>query len=241
MGEQETIRPSTGPIHLSPMGGAEPPMDGPDSAPDSPWRDERRLQKLFAWGRLSVSELATEFGYSEQTIENWLARTDISRPWEHESTLRFLREDRELSQREIARRLGCTHQQEKMSTYEIADEYDCARSTVHDWLARHDIETRDVGGQPGELHHRRQGGRDPYYGDNWHEMRRAALERDGYTRQNCGKTQREHEQEHSLGLDVHHVEPLAEFEIPEEANELNNLITLRRSCHNKIEQRGDDE
>lgn len=327
MGEQETIRPSTGPIHLSPIGGAEPPMDGPDSAPDSPWRDDRRLQKLFAWERLSVSELATEFECSERTIENLVARTDVSRPWEHESTLRFLREDRELSQREIAKRLGCTqatishrceesdidstrfiteqpwhdeatlrelyvarelsmedvaaelgcdyqtienwvhhhgietrprtpatpdalrdedelrrlYQQEKLSTYDIADEYACAPSTVHDWLARHDIETRDVGSQPGELHHRWKGGRDPYYGDNWHEMRRAALGRDGYVCQKCGKTQSEHEQEHSFGLDVHHMEPLADFETPEEANELDNLITVCRGCHNEIEPRGDDE
>lgn len=326
MGEQRITRPSAGPIRLSPMDGAEPSMDGPDSTPNRPWRDERHLQKLFAWDRLTIPELATRFGCSERTIENWLARHDISRPWEHETTLRFLREERELSQREIAERLGCTqgtishrceefdidstrfikdqpwhdegtlrelyverelsvedvatelgcdyqtvekwvhhhgietrprnpatpdvlrdrgelrklYHEEGMSTYGIANESDCAPSTVHDWLDAHDIQTRDVGSQPGELHHRWKGGRDPYYGDNWHEMRRAALERDGYVCQKCGKIQSEHEQEHSFGLDVHHMEPLADFGTPEEANELDNLITVCRSCHNEIEAGGDD-
>lgn len=325
MGDQETTRPSTGAIPLSSMNGAAPSMDGSDPPLDRPWRDERRLQKLFAWRRLSISELATRFGCSERTIENWVDRHDISRPWEHESTLRFLREERELSQREIAKRLGCTqgtishrceefgidstrfiedrpwhheerlrelyvkkelsmedvaarlgceyqtgekwvhhhgietrprnphppdvlqdekelrtlYQQEKLSTYEIADKYECAPSTVHDWLDRHDIETRAVGSQPGEIHHRWKGGRDPYYGENWHETRRATLKRDGNSCQKCGMTQRVHQREHSFGLDVHHMEPLAEFETPEEANNLDNLITLCRSCHNTIEQRGD--
>jgi predicted HNH restriction endonuclease len=38
-----------------------------------------------------------------------------------------------------------------------------------------------------------------------------------------------------LWLEVHHIIPVREFEIPEEANTMDNLILLCRGCHVEIE------
>lgn len=64
-------------------------------------------------------------------------------------------------------------------------------------------------------------------GPNWHEQRQKALERDGYTCQNCGGTNGK--------IDVHHIIPYRYFDDYIEANDLDNLITLCHSCHMRAE------
>ena len=72
-----------------------------------------------------------------------------------------------------------------------------------------------------------------YYGPNWREQRRKALKRDNHTCQKCGKSKKE------LGIEpsVHHKVPFRNFGVENyaEANKLSNLISLCRSCHDKIE------
>ncbi len=76
-----------------------------------------------------------------------------------------------------------------------------------------------------------KGGYEPYYGDNWSRMRKKALERDNYACRVCGKGKDE------LGKnpDVHHVQPVRTFSTPENANTLDNLITLCKEHHSSIE------
>lgn len=74
----------------------------------------------------------------------------------------------------------------------------------------------------GENHHSWNGGGNPYYGENWSQVRKKCLERDGETCQDCGATE---------DLHVHHIRPLRAFDEPEEANNLLNLVTLCRTCH----------
>lgn len=69
------------------------------------------------------------------------------------------------------------------------------------------------------------------YGDNWDEIRQEVRERDNFNCQACAKSENDLERE----LDVHHIVPLSEFEKPEEANELSNLVSLCGSCHSKWE------
>jgi uncharacterized C2H2 Zn-finger protein len=78
-------------------------------------------------------------------------------------------------------------------------------------------------------------GHEDYYGENWTEQRKAALERDGIECVVCGMGQEEHQDTHGCDLHVHHVQPIATFETPEEANSLENLLTLCRACHTKWE------
>jgi hypothetical protein len=69
----------------------------------------------------------------------------------------------------------------------------------------------------------------PYGGRYWKQQRRLARERDNFTCRDCGKT----EQSPGRNLDVHHIKAYDLFETPEEANQLDNLITLCRECHTK--------
>lgn len=89
----------------------------------------------------------------------------------------------------------------------------------------------------GEDHPRWQPGEKPeYYGPNWRKNRRRALERDQYRCQHCGITQPEHVVEYGESLTVHHLEPIRTYATDnewdyEQANRLENLQTLCRSCH----------
>jgi len=78
-----------------------------------------------------------------------------------------------------------------------------------------------------------KGGYKGYYGSNWVQQRRKALERDNRTCKICKKTQKQ------LGKnpDVHHIIPFKKFGIEryKEANKLSNLICFGNSCHSKVE------
>lgn len=77
-----------------------------------------------------------------------------------------------------------------------------------------------------------QGGKSRYYyGTNWYRMREKAWERDNYECQICGRD----ESELSTKPSVHHIKPIKEFENPEDANTLENLITVCTKHHKMIE------
>jgi 5-methylcytosine-specific restriction endonuclease McrA len=83
----------------------------------------------------------------------------------------------------------------------------------------------------GPAHFNWKGGYDQYYGKNWPAQRRKTLKRDNHTCQVCGHSPDESER----GLDVHHIRPVRLFDTPEEANDLENLVSLCRSCHQRWE------
>ena len=68
------------------------------------------------------------------------------------------------------------------------------------------------------------------YQPDWPKIRDRVRERDQYTCQVCGarETTRQH--------DVHHKVPFRAFPSAQEANRLDNLTTLCRTCHQKVEQ-----
>lgn len=68
------------------------------------------------------------------------------------------------------------------------------------------------------------------YGPAWGSLRERVRARDGYKCQVCGlpESRRQH--------DVHHKIPFRAFASREEANRLENLITLCPSCHRKVEE-----
>jgi len=73
------------------------------------------------------------------------------------------------------------------------------------------------------------------YGDNWEEQRGKARQRDGYKCQKCGVDESEYKEKTGQHLHVHHIRKLKKFDEPEDGNKLTNLITVCRSCHNKLE------
>jgi DEAD/DEAH box helicase domain-containing protein len=75
------------------------------------------------------------------------------------------------------------------------------------------------------------------YGPNWAEQRDKARERDGYRCTHCNAPERLDRQH-----DVHHMTPFREFgyvpgrnDAYQKANQLENLQTLCRSCHQAVE------
>jgi DEAD/DEAH box helicase domain-containing protein len=67
------------------------------------------------------------------------------------------------------------------------------------------------------------------YGANWEKQKRLTRQRDKFRCQLCGMPEKEHAHH------VHHKIPFRQFSTPEEANKLENLITLCPSCHRKVE------
>lgn len=122
-----------------------------------------------------------------------------------------------------------------LSQSEIAELVDRAPHAVSRAMRRLGIETRKPGPQPGPEHPLWKGGRPRYYGENWGEMRQKAIERDGGECRVCGINREEHREQHGDDIQVHHIRPIMEFDEPEDANTLDNLITLCRPDHMKWE------
>lgn len=82
-----------------------------------------------------------------------------------------------------------------------------------------------------EDHPNWKGGYSPNYGCNWSEIRNKVRDRDNSSCQICGVSKDE------LGKepDVHHIKPIREFDIPEKANTMDNLVCLCSQHHQKVE------
>lgn len=196
---------------------------------DEPWHDEERLRELYWEEELDMQEIAEELGCSRITVQEWMDKLDIE--------TRSVIEDPpdELTQEGWLR--GAYVEQGR-STYDIAEELNCAPSAVFNWLNTHGIETRSVGSQPGELHHRWKGGFEPYYGPDWNDIRDSVLRRDGHQCTECGMDETEHRDRYGYDLHIHHITPIREFCDSDEANTMDNLTTLCHACHMSVESDG---
>lgn len=116
----------------------------------------------------------------------------------------------------------------------------CSDECRRDWMSNGDNAPYKVGDDPprytGESHPMWRGGHESYYGSNWRKMREKTLERDNYVCVVCGRG------EDVLGRqpDVHHIIPLREFKEPEDANYLDNLVTLCNKHHMMVEHGEED-
>ena len=81
-----------------------------------------------------------------------------------------------------------------------------------------------------------RGGHPNYYGPNWRPLRRLARILDNNTCQRCSVTKKELKRE----LDVHHIKPVSSFKIKNDANYLENLVSLCHECHMIVEWNGVD-
>ena len=127
--------------------------------------------------------------------------------------------------------------EEELTIAEIAeiDGVKASKSSVKSALDSFGIETRTEGFRNGEKHHRYKPDYENDYGEYWQEIAKHIRERDSFKCKSCGVSQNHHIQSHDRKLDVHHIEPLSDFESIERANRDENLVTLCRSCHRKVE------
>jgi len=69
------------------------------------------------------------------------------------------------------------------------------------------------------------------YNKRFRENRKMALQRDNKNCQSCGLSNQDHVKEYGHGLHVNHIQPLASFDVPGDAHDLQNLVSLCIQCH----------
>lgn len=97
----------------------------------------------------------------------------------------------------------------------------CSKRCLANWMSEN---------RRGPNHHQWEGGT-INYGRKWWAVRRQALCRDEYTCQRCGLTKDD------LGCnpDVHHILRVRDFDNPQQAHTLDNVVSLCRNCHRNVE------
>lgn len=89
------------------------------------------------------------------------------------------------------------------------------------------------------------GGQPRYYGPNWTQQRRYAIERDGEKCVICELSREDHFDDFGRDLNVHHKRPLATFPFVDDqynrdweaANALSNLLTCCVGCHSDLDDK----
>lgn len=109
---------------------------------------------------------------------------------------------------------------------EVEDSRFCTQDCMIQWRSQHFT---------GENHPRYKGGYERYYGPNWRRQRRKARQRDNHECQICSLDREEHHEKWDCELVVHHIVRFDDFDEYEEANRLENLITLCKTCHGLVE------
>jgi transposase len=191
-----------------------------------PYHDEDLLRELYVERGLSSMDIAEKFGVTYRAITNSLRRNGIAVRSTQETHRQKAPE--KLRDAEALREL---YHGEELTAAEIADRVGVAQSTVTLWMQRHGIEAETRVPRGGDHWWATDTEADIDYGENWYQQRRRARERDSHTCQVCGHTPDADER----ALDVHHIQPVRTFGSPEDANTLDNLVTLCRPCHHEWE------
>lgn len=108
-----------------------------------PWHDETLLRKMYHDDDMIQSEIADEFGCSRTTITKWMDEHGIeARDKSEAATRHWSEKDYPWKDKE---RLEELYLDKRMSTTQIADEMDCSRSTIGEWLDKYGIPRRSQG------------------------------------------------------------------------------------------------
>lgn len=195
-----------------------------DRLKDADWLHQKYI--VEDWG---TKEIADECSCSADSVHYWREQHGIECKREITSV------DERLDSREWLRE---KYIEEELTIREIAELVQESYSNVHRRLVKHGVERREAGFQPGEDHFNYLDGSTTYYGPNWEEQRREALERDDYECRGCGVL----DTDAKRSLHVHHIRRIKWFkdkysapEWYEEGNNIDNLLTLCEYCHPRWE------
>lgn len=103
---------------------------------EAPWQDEQLLRELYLSEEKSQREIARQFSCSHKTVGNWLERHGIDKRDELDNN----REEKPYTDESRLREL---HHEKELHLGEIAERYDCARSTVWRHCQKFGIEVRE--------------------------------------------------------------------------------------------------
>lgn len=183
---------------------------------------ENILHELYVDRRQTSYKIADQFGCDAVTVR--------SRLREHGISVRAQEPPDEIKDGDTLHEM---YVEQLMTITEIALDVGCDRETVWRWLHEHDIDSRSTG----PIADGDSTGRDNavYYGASFYRNRPKVLERDNHKCRRCAMTEDEHIEETGRSLDVHHIDPFDPEEPHEHQNRLQNLITLCRNCHTKLQ------
>lgn len=199
------------------------------------YRDRDWLKEKYVEESLSTQDIAELCGTSSSHIHQWLLKHEIKTRSRQEAASKGWLDaqwrDSEWMERKYI--------DEEKTIPEIAEDCNTGTTTIARWLERHEIETRDASdyeGLHGEENPNWNGGAEYYYGPNWRQQRKRALERDGRECCACGLSLEESLEKFGRELSVHHIEKILSFKKDgdinyESANKLGNLVTLCDDCH----------
>jgi 5-methylcytosine-specific restriction endonuclease McrA len=191
------------------------------------WNDEDYIYEEYILKQRTRGEIADELGCSKATITNACERFGFT----------INREERQASHSKLTDEEWLRDKYENNGAPTIADSLGCSAQAVYCALKRHGIERDDrhLDHPSGEEHPRWKGGHEQNRGYTWPKQRKKALNRDSWECCRCGMSNSEHEVEHSQQIHVHHIIRYGAFENHERANQLENLVTLCRPCHDELE------
>lgn len=110
------------------------------SSEDKPWQDEETLRELY-WGqRMSMNEMADEFGCDYTTVYRWMERNGIERRGDGGRDTRAKYEDKDWLRKEYIER--------GKSTIQIAKEQGCGDEAIRQRLIEFGIKRRDNAPNP---------------------------------------------------------------------------------------------
>lgn len=183
------------------------------------------------WERLYVkkgwhtTEVGEEFGVPANTVARSLKRRGVE--------LRSVSEAKRNDDVYDEDRLRQLYVKEDLSIPKVADRMSVTYAVVYRALKHFGFEiTRKF--QTGPNHHwwREENRRDKYYSSKeWRELRERRIEKDKYECVACGHSRQNHKEEFGCDLHVHHITPVEQFDNREDADYIENLITLCASCH----------
>lgn len=191
-------------------------------------RDAALLRELYIGQLKTCAEIGDIIGCHETSVLSWLREYNIPvRPRGSESDTIKLR-DRELMQELYVER--------DLSQKEVAEHIGCSSSSAHDWIHYHGFDTPGSGALSGEDHPNWKGGiTDSLYRLTFPKNRLKAIERDGGKCRRCSLDREWHTVVFGWDIEVHHIEPVDPEEPLEPQHRVENLITLCRPCHRKLQ------
>lgn len=219
------------------------------NSPD--YTDPNWLHEQYVVQDRTVPEMAERAGVTRSTIRKWMRRAGI------ETTGRgYVPDDTRYRDAEW---LVYAYHEEGMTMHEMAEECDVTPSTIHRWMNKYGVESRDrgfseggynpmknpevvedhpVSGATGDDHPAYSGGHshDWLKSEEWQETREEAIQMQGRSCERCGTTRQESYERHGEDLHVHHIVPVPDGG---ETFEHDNLAVLCRDCHEETHDHHD--